>query len=107
MAYLANAKVNAGEILYLTATFDSASLAAVTSRDDVITVTGVRFQDDQSNPIDKCIAVHQPDAAINASPPVVNCRVTADNQITVRLSNNGAGAIDIASGTWGFFIARF
>lgn len=107
MAYVVGSKTNAGELLLFTATFDPASLAAVTSRDDVVTVTGVRYQDDQGNPIDKCIAVHQPDAAINASPPVVNCRVTADNQITMRLSNNGAGAIDIASGLWSFYVARF
>src|SRR5438132_10847266 len=102
MSYLVGAKINAGELLLFQATYDPAALAGVTSRDDAITVTGVRYQDDQGNPIDKCIAAHEPDAAINASPVVVNCRVTADNQITVRLDNNGAGAIDIASGTWSF-----
>lgn len=106
MAYLASAKINASEVLLFTATFDSASLGATTARDDVITVAGVRYQDDQSNPIDKCVIAHQPDAAA-AGIGILNCRVTADNQITVRLSNASAGAVDLASGVWSFYVARF
>lgn len=107
MSYVVGAKINAGELLKFQATFDPASLAAVTARDDAITVTGVRYQDDQGNPVDHCIAVMEPDAVISAAPVAANCRVTADNQVTVRFNNLGAGAIDIASGTFTFYIARF
>lgn len=106
MAYLSGAKVNSSELLLFTATYDAASLATVTARDDAITVTGVRFQDDQSNPIDKCVAAHQPDAVAQGI-YVANCRVTADNQITVRLVNPTAGSVDLASGTWSFYVARY
>jgi hypothetical protein len=76
----------------LTATFDPASLGAITSRDDAITFTGVVSTD-------QVIAVIPPNGILS-SVVVQNARVTATDQITVRLTNPSAGAVDVASGTW-------
>lgn len=106
MAYLVGAKQNASETLYFEATFDAPSLASGASADNVITVPGVRFQDSDGNRIDICYNCMPPDAAL-ASVVVQNARVTADNTVTVRLTNASAGAVDLASGTWRFIIGRF
>jgi hypothetical protein len=80
-----------------TATFDPASLASVTSRNDAITVTGVAATD-------VCVRVDPP-PAVAASVVVQEAVVTGTNTVTVRLTNPSAGAVDVASGTWTFYIA--
>jgi len=79
-----------------TATYDPASLAATTSRDDAITVTGVASTDE--------VVRVEPPAAIAASVVVQGARVTGTDTITVRLTNASAGAVDVASGTWKFYV---
>jgi len=79
-------------------TYDPASLATVTARDDAVTVPGVLSTD-------YCVAVVPP-ATLNGGMHVLTARVTANNQVTVRLYNSTAGAVDVASGPWLFIIGR-
>jgi hypothetical protein len=79
-----------------TATFDPASLAATTARDDAITVTGVAATD-------ICIGYQAP-AALAASIDIQEARVSGANTITVRHNNASAGAVDAASGTYTFYV---
>lgn len=75
-----------------TATHDPASIAAVSSVDNDITVTGVATTD-------KIVAVWMPAAAL-ASVAVQAARVQAVNTVRVRLTNPSAAAVDLASGTF-------
>lgn len=96
---LANAKVKVlAPVKKYTVTFDPASLAAITSRDDAITVTGVAATD-------LCIWAIPPDATL-ASVVVQNARVSGLNTITVRLTNPSAGAVDVLTGTWTFYVVK-
>ena len=79
-------------------TYDPASLATVTARDDAVTVPGVLSTD-------YVVAVIPP-ATLNGGMHVLTARVTAANTVTVRLYNSTAGAVDVASGTWIFLIGR-
>lgn len=76
-----------------TATIDPASLAAGTSSDHTVTATGVKAG-----------------SAVLAAPPAAlpaglqfSAFVSGANQITLRLSNVSAGAVDAPSGAWTFF----
>lgn len=80
-----------------TAVFNPASLAAITSRDDAVTVTGVLATDE--------VVRVEPPAAILSSVVVQGARVTGADTITMRLTNPSAGAVDVASGTWKFYVA--
>jgi hypothetical protein len=106
MAYVVGAKQNASEVYMLDVTHDAASVGSGAVLDSVVTATGVRYQDSDGNPIDMCMAVHEP-AAVVAGIVIVSARVTADNQVTVRLFNPTAGAVDLASGSWRLFFGRF
>jgi hypothetical protein len=106
MAYVAGAKINGELMAFNAVTHDPASVSAGAVLDSAMTVTGVRFQDDQSNPIDLCLSASEP-AAVVAGIVVVSCRVTADNTVTVRLFNPTAGAVDLASGSWTVIVGRF
>jgi hypothetical protein len=106
MAYVAGAKINGELMAFNAVTLDPASVGIGAVADQLVTVAGVRFQDDQSNPIDICLSAQEP-AAVAAGIVVVSCRVTADNTITVRLFNPTAGAVDLASGSWLFAVGRF
>lgn len=86
-----------GEV-YLTATFDPASVGAATTSEQDVTVAGVRATD-------KLVQI-EPPATLNAGLGVVGGRVKAANTITVRIMNATAGALDAASATWGFVIGR-
>jgi hypothetical protein len=79
-----------------TATYDPASLAATTARDDAITVTGVAATD--------IVVGYQAAPALTSGLSIQEVRVSAANTITVRLNNASAGAIDGASGTWTFYV---
>src|SRR5215211_773937 len=87
-----------GGVFTQAVTFDPASLATLTIRDDAVTVPGVLSTD-------WCVAVVPP-ATLNAGLHVQSARVTANNTISVRLYNSTAGALDAASGTWTFIIGR-
>lgn len=106
MAYVAGAKTNADEVLRFTATYNPASLATVTKRTDTVTVTGVRYQDSDGNLIDRVISVVPP-TALDAGIVVMRAQVTADDTISVDLYNSTGGSIDVASGTWEFFVGRY
>lgn len=80
-----------------TATYDPASLGAVTARDDAITVTGVAATD--------IVVGYQAAPALLSGLSIQEVRVSGANQITVRLNNASAGALDGASGTWTFYVA--
>lgn len=96
----ATAKVKAfSAIKKYTATHDAASLAASTARDDAITVTGVASDD-------MCIGWQGPAGQENDL-SIQHARVTAANEITVRLANvDDLVAIDAASGTYTFYVAK-
>lgn len=81
-----------------TATFDAASLAAATARDDAITVTGVASTDE--------VVGWQGPAAADALLEIKHARVTSANTITVRFANqfDATTAIDAASGTYTFYV---
>jgi hypothetical protein len=79
-------------------TFDSASLATLTARDEAITVPGVLSTD-------YCVAAVPP-AAWNAGMHVQGARVTANNTVTARIYNSTAGSLDPASAAWLFIIGR-
>lgn len=81
-----------------TATYDAASLAATTARDDTITVTGVAATD-------QVIGVQLP-AAFAASLEAQLVRVSALDTIILRLNNPSAAAVDAASGTVTFYVVK-
>lgn len=81
-----------------TAVYDPASLAATTARDDAVTVTGVAATD-------VCLG-YQAAPALTSGLDIQEVRVSGANTITVRLNNASAGAIDGASGTWTFYVAK-
>lgn len=85
-------------IMTYAATFDPASLAAVTSRDDAVTVTGVAATD-------ICIGCNLPAAAVERI-SVQSARVTGANTITTRLTNASAAAGDVASGSFQYFVVK-
>ncbi|MFC6080923.1 hypothetical protein [Sphaerisporangium aureirubrum] len=78
-------------VLKGTATLDFPSIAAATSAELTITVTGAA--------VGNAVALAPP-ATLTAG-LVAFGRVTATNTVTVRLANVTASAIDPASATWG------
>lgn len=78
-----------------TATYDAASLAAVTSRDDAITVTGILATD--------IVVGYQLPAAFLSGMNAQEARVSGADTITLRVVNSSAGALDAASGTVTFY----
>lgn len=81
-----------------TATYDPASLAAVTARDDTVTVTGIAATD--------VVVGYQAAAAFTSALTVQEVRASATNTVTIRLNNPSAGSVDGASGSWKFFVAN-
>lgn len=95
----ANAKVKAyTPVRAFTATFDPASLASVTARDETVTVTGVKSGD-------IVVSFRGPDA-LESKYVVKGARVSADDTIVMRADNQSAASIDPASGTWTFLVAK-
>ncbi|RCG31981.1 hypothetical protein DQ384_05415 [Sphaerisporangium album] len=78
-------------ILTGTATLDFPSIAAGTTAELTITVTGAVV----GNPV-----ALAPPATLTAG-LIASGRVTAANTVTVRMANVTSGAIDPASATWG------
>lgn len=95
---MASQKFDGLGIYYRTATFDPASVATVTTSEQDVTVADVLATD-------HCLAAIPP-VALNAGLGVVAARVKSAGVITVRLMNTTAGALDAASGTWTFVLAR-
>ena len=78
------------------ATVDPASLGAASVANTAVTVTGV-LSGDVVEPI--------PPAAFEAV--AVQSAIASANTVTLRLVNGSAGAIDPASATWSFYVARY
>lgn len=95
---MAAGRTDFGGEFYVDVTFDPASVATVTTSEQAVTVPGVLATD-------ICCAVIPP-ATLNAGLGVVGWRVSAANQVTVRIMNTTAGALDAVSGTWRFIIGR-
>lgn len=96
---LTNKKVKVlAPIKKYTVTYDAASLAAVTARDDTVTVPGVAATD-------LAIAIQLPQAFAGGLEAQL-IRVTAADSIVVRLNNPTAAAIDAASGTVTFYVVK-
>lgn len=87
-----------GGILSATATLDFASTAASTSTDLTITVTGAADGD--------TVLVAPPDGSTLAG-GVFSGWVSAADTVTVRFTNETAGALDPASGTFRATVLQF
>ena len=77
-----------------TVAFDMASVAANITAEQAVTVTNVAATD-------ICLSVI-PATGLNAGLSVISGRVTSANQITIRISNSTAGALDPASQNYTF-----
>lgn len=100
MAYsiLANLLTTSPALFIFTVAFDMASVASATTAEQAVTVTGVASTD-------ICIAVI-PASGLNAGLAVTGGRVTAANQVTIRISNSTAGALDPASQNYTFVVIK-
>jgi len=84
-------------------TIDPASIAATTTGE---TTTAVPSTQPQVFASDEVVAV-KPPSGLNAGLVVSHAFVAAANSITLRLGNTSIAALDAASGSYTFFIARF
>ncbi len=87
-----------GGTFIIDATVDLASVAAAITANQSVTVNGVLSTDE-------IIAVIPP-TTLNNGLAVVQANVTADNTVTLRVINATAGALDAASATFRFVVAR-
>lgn len=81
-----------------TATVNPASVAANTSAEQTFTVTGVAAGD-------VVVSATKP-SAFTAGCGLTGARVSAANTVALTFMNTSAGAIDEASETWTFVVAR-
>lgn len=93
-------KIDTHDTWYADVTYDMASVNTVSVADRAITVPGVLYG------VDECIRVLPP-VALDYGLSVQNAHVSADDTVTVRVTNTTGGGIDAASGTWRFIIGRF
>lgn len=84
-------------MIYRTASVDPANATAVASVDTAVTVQGVDVGD---------LVIAFPPAALEAGLAPQAAWVSAKNQITVRITNASAGAINGAARTWEFYIIK-
>ena len=87
-----------GGVFFVNVTVDLADLTTAAATDVAITVPGVLSTD-------ICIAAMGP-VALDYGLHVQSARVTAANQITVRMQNTTGGNINEASGVFLFVIGR-
>lgn len=85
-------------VKYYTATFDPAVVAAATSAEQTVTVTGVAAGD-------IVLAVTKPTATAGVG--IGNARVTAANTVGLTFINAHTTTVDPASETYSFVIGRF
>lgn len=82
--------------LHTTATVDPANILANVTGDTAVTLTGAAVGD--------FVSVAPP---ANLDAGISFCAFVASaNTLTLRLANNTAGAINVASGTWGFCLTK-
>lgn len=87
-----------GAIIVGTVTVDLASVAAGAVTEKTLTISGATLGD--------TVIMTVPAAGLTAGLCVCDARVSAANEVKVRVINGTAGAIDEASGTWGFCLIR-
>lgn len=85
------------KIKHYSATVDPASLNAGTTANTSVAVAGVAAGD---------FIFAVPPATLNHGIVVQGCSCAVAGTILLRLSNLTAGAIDVASGTWGFLVVQ-
>ena len=87
---------NVNEMGILSVTYDAASQAATDTDEDTVTVSGLKIGD--------YVAIAAP--AHTDGIGVCDCRVTADDTLSITWVNPTAGAVDRASATFILFWAR-
>ena len=87
---------NVASLTVITATVDLGSVAANTSEEETATLLGVKLGD-----VVLCI-----DSSLNAGQVIAQARVSAADTVTLQVINTTAGAIDAASKTMTFLVAR-
>lgn len=88
---------NLGRVFAVSVTFNPASVAAATSAEQTVTVSGVKTGD-------IVIAVNKPSATAGVG--IVNARVSAADTVALTFMNATAGAVDPASEVYTFVIGR-
>lgn len=88
---------NISKMFAVSVTFDPASVATITVAEQTVTVKGVKVGD-------IVIAWNKPTTTTGVG--VVNARVSAADTLALAFVNPTAGAVDAASETWTFVIAR-
>lgn len=87
---------NIRAIFAISATFNPASVATITTAEQTTTVIGLKVGD----------FVMSQKPTNTAGVGVVNCRVSAADTLAVTFVNPTAGAVDAASETWQFLVVR-
>lgn len=87
---------NVASLTVITATVDLGSVAANTSEEETATLLGAKLGD-----VVLCI-----DSSLNAGQVIAQARVSAANTVTLQVINTTASAIDAASKTMTFLVAR-
>lgn len=88
---------NIQRLFAVSVTFNPASVATITVAEQTATVPGVQVGD---------IVVSWNKPTTTTGVGVVNARVSAANTLALAFVNPTAGAVDAASETWTFIIAR-
>lgn len=88
---------NIEKMFAVTVTFNPASVATITVAEQTLTVPGVKVGD-------IVMAWNKPSTTTGVG--VVNARVSAANTLAIAFVNPTAGAVDAASESWTFVIAR-
>lgn len=87
---------NVASLNIVSATVDLGSVAANTSEEETVTLTGVKTGD----------IVIPVKPSLEAGLVIGNCRVSADDTLMITIGNLTAAAIDAGSETWTFLVAR-
>ena len=87
---------NIARIFAVSATFNPASVATITTAEQSVTIQGLAVGD--------FVITQKP--TNTAGVGVVNARVSAANTLSVTFVNPTAGAVDAASETWQFLVFR-
>lgn len=82
-----------GGVDVVEATVDPASIAANTTGETAVAISGIRAGK-------SAVVFVNPPSTLNAGMGVAGAYVSADDEVKIRLLNTTAGAIDVASATW-------
>ncbi len=87
-----------GAIVKGTVTVDLASVATLATTEKTLTISGATAGDS--------VILNPPAAGLTAGMVVCDARVSAANEVKVRVFNGSAGTVDEASGTWEYILIR-